>query len=219
MLARLLKPGARNVVPRDLIIEATAQIRSLIERLQPYFPPSRAEKRRAKDHPVSAQITRLTTSDSQRRKFFNLAYFQDFLEALPEKKGLAAVGVPRTLAAAREAVILYYFRAGRADDRRSLTRLLNKLEDDYNNSEQAKAHNRRRELYRELMRLPTAEDAAARLLEEFPKEKDLEEFARALKLDLPARRGRRKTAAKRTLHQQLAEIIHARGSIARLDLV
>lgn len=216
-LAKLLKPGARHVIPQDLIIEAATQIRSLVERLHPYFPPTSEEKREARNHPIAAQITRLTTSDSLRKRFFSLTYFQELLESLPEKKGLAAGGAPRTLSGARDAVIIYHYRESKTNDRRSLGRLLSKLEEDYYNSEQVKEHNRRRELYRALMRLPTPEDAAARLLEEFPGEKDLKEFAKALKVNIPAQ-SRRKGAPAKSAHLRLAEAIHRRGSIARLDL-
>lgn len=217
VLAKLLKPGARNVIPQDLIIEASTQIRSLVERLRPYFPPTCAEKREAKNHPIVAQITRLTTSDSQRKKFFSLDYFQQLLESLPEKKGLVAGGIPRTLAGARDAVILYHYRANRTGDELALGRLLARLEDDYRNSDQVKEHNRRRELYRAMMCLPAPEDAATRLLHEFPAEKDLKEFAKAVRVKIPAQ-SRRIGAQKKSVHLRLAEAIHQRGSIARLDL-
>ena len=217
VLAKLLKPGARHVIPQDLIIEAATQIRSLLERLHAYFPPTIAEKREARNHPIAVQITRLTTSDSQRKKFFSLAYFQDLLESLPEKKGLAVGGVPRTLSAARDAVILYHHRVSKTGDRRSLARLLSKLEEDYLNSDQVKEHNSRRGLYRALMCLPTPEDAAARLMEEFPAERDLNDFAQALRVKIPAQ-SRRKGAPVKSAHLRLAEAIHQRGSIARLDL-
>ncbi len=217
LLARLLKPGARNVIPQDLIIEATTQIRSLVERLRPYFPPTSAEKREAQNNPIATQITRLTTSDSQRKKFFNYNYFKQLLECLPDKKGLVAGGVPRTLSGARDAVILYHYRAGRTGDCGSLGRLLSRLEEDYRNSDQVKEYNRRRELYRAMMRMPAPEDAAERLLQEFPREKDLKEFAKAVMVKIPAQ-SRRIGAEKKSAHLRLAEAIYQRGSIARLDL-
>lgn len=216
-LAKLLKPGSKNAIPDDVKDTIRSGIDSFIDTLGPYLPPTPEQKKKSKADPTASQISKFVSLNTERKRFFNVNYFQGIFEGLPSDKNLIASGAPGTLGAAKDAVILYHYRAGQRGDGHSLSELQTRIEADYNDRPEAKEQLRITELYREMLRMGSPEEIAARLAQEFKDEKKLGEFAKSLKLRIPAQ-SRRKGAVKKSVHARLADAIHKKGSIARLEL-
>ncbi|MEW6114312.1 MAG: hypothetical protein AB1664_19420 [Thermodesulfobacteriota bacterium] len=216
-LATLLKPKQKHEIPEELISEAQQGLQVLIDRLTPFLPPTPLQKKRAKQNPISSQIHRFVSSDSARKKFFNLAYFQARFRTLPQDRELIAAQPPATPAAARDAVILYHYRAGKLDEDRSLSALQASLQEDYLSRPEVRELERKRALFRQLMTIVDVTVVADRLMQEFPDESSLRDFAKANKLKIPAQK-RGKRAVIESAHERLAKAIHERGAVARLEL-
>lgn len=216
-LAKLLKPGARNTIPDDVKDRIYSGLAGFIDTLGIYLPPTPEQKKKAKAHPTAAQILKFVTLNAERKRFFDAGYFQAIFKALPSDKKLITLNVPGTLATARDAVILYHYRAEKSGTSHSLSRLQTQIETDYNSRPEARELRKRTELYREMLTMSSPEKITARLAQEFPDEIDLAKFAKSLKLKVPAQ-SRKKGAVKKSAHARLAEAIHKKGSIARLEL-
>ncbi|MEW6530475.1 MAG: hypothetical protein AB1473_06550 [Thermodesulfobacteriota bacterium] len=216
-LATLLKPKQKHEIPSELILEAQQAVQVVIDRLTPLLPPTPRQKKRAKQDPISSQIHRFVASDSARKKFFNVAYFQERFRTLPQDRELIAAQPPTTPAAARDAVILYHYRAGKLDEGRSLSALQTSLERDYLTRPEVRELERKRALFRKLMATADLTVVARRLMHEFPDESSLRDFAKANKLKIPAQK-RGKKAVIESAHDRLAKAIHERGAVARLEL-
>jgi hypothetical protein len=213
-----LKPKQRNAVPPEVIAEACRTIDHLRAALLPYLPPSSQEKREAKSHPKGSQITLFTAADRERKRYFNLAYFQNKFRGLPrDKRRLIVSTVPKTVAGLRDALILYWYRAGKQAGQDLLTTFLADLENEYHSLPQVQHYNRLKSLYRELLAVRTPANAVSRLSAEFAEEKDLLAFAKVNKLKIPAQK-RGKNAPRSTPHERLAEVIFEKGSLVRLDI-
>jgi hypothetical protein len=216
-LVTLLKPKQKHEVPGELVLEAQQALQVVIDRLAPFLPPTPRQKKRAKQDPISSQIHRFVSSDSARKKFFNLAYFQERFRALPQDRELIAAQPPATPAAARDAIILYHYRAGKLDRGSSLSALQASLQEDYLTRPEVRELERKRALFRQLMTIVDLTVVADRLMQEFPDESSLRAFAKASKLKIPARK-RGKSAVIESAHERLARAIYERGAVARLEL-
>jgi hypothetical protein len=216
-LATLLKPKQKHEIPSELILEARQALQVVIDRLMPFLPPTLHQKKKAKQDPISSQIHRFVSSDSARKKFFNLAYFQERFRTLPQDRKFIAEQPPATPAAARDAVILYHYRAGKLDKGRSLSALQASLQEDYLTRPEVQDLERKRALFRQLMTIQEVTVVADRLMQEFPDESSLRDFAKTNKLRIPAQK-RGKKAVIESAHERLAKAIHERGSVARLEL-
>ncbi len=217
-LCGMLKPSQRNALPPEVIAEACQAMDLLRATLVPYLPPSVQEKREAKSHPKGSQIALFTTADRERKKYFNLAYFQNKFRSLPlEQRRLLVSTAPKTIAGFREALILYYYRAGKFAGSDLLTRFLSDLEQEYNALPQVQHYLRLKSLYRELLVVRNPADVASRLTDEFPEEKDLLAFVKANKLKVLAQK-RGKNAPRTSAQERLAEVIFKKGALVRLDI-
>lgn len=215
-LAKLLKPASRAAIPDEMIREAAEAVASLTDRLALFLPPSAGQKRAAKSHPAAVQIAKLTMLDPKRKRFFNVTYFQRKFAELPPDRSVVSAKKPSTAVAARDAVILYCYRAEKAGRGLSLEKLRAELESDYQESPEAVAERRARGLLRELMCIADVEELTARLASQFPDEKDLKAFAKITSLAVPS--PRKSGKVRKSGHQRLAEEIHQKGAVARLDL-
>jgi len=215
-LAKLLKPATKAAIPDELIRETAETIASLTERLALFLPPTVAQKRSAKSDPTAVQIAKLTGLDAKRKRFFTAAYFGRKFKSLPADRSLVCAKAPATAAAARDALVLYCFRSERARGPFSLTGLQAELEADYRASPEAVAESRARDLLRIYMAMEDIENLAARLAAEFSAEKELKAFAKTVGLKVsPQPRGGK---IKKSALQRLAEEIHQKGAVARMDL-
>jgi hypothetical protein len=217
-LAALLKPKQRNAAPPEAITEACRAIDRLKAALLQYLPPSAQEKREAKAHPRGSQIAIFTTADRERKRFFNLTYFQNKFRALPvDERRLIASTAPKTVAGFRDALILYYCRAGKIAGQDLLKKFQADMENEYNSLPQVTKYNHFKSLYRELLVTRDRIDIVSRLSAEFAEENGLMEFAGTNKLKIPAQK-KGKNAPRTTPHERLAEVIFKKGTLARLDI-
>ena len=216
-LGKLVSGKTRLQIPDQLLGKAVASLDQLLASLQPYCPPSPYQKRQAKEHPISAQIVNFTTQDSERKKIFDLGYFKRKFEGLPADRKIVASSQPKTLPAFRDAVILYYYRQGQQDDFKQLRAFRGEIEADYKNHPQVKRVAEARDILRELLSRKKVKDIASILQGKFPKDADLRDFAKIVKLTIPAQ-SRAKQAPQKTAHERLAEKIYSQGGIVRMRL-
>lgn len=216
-LAAVMKPTLKQPVPQELLDEAGDSLDGLLRRIQPHLPPTPGQKKASRSHPISAQIMKLATQDALAKKFFSAKYFQDRFRSLPDDRKIVSAAIPKTAAAARDALLLYHYRWGMVDETRDLNTLRESLESDLEASPEVRAARSRKKLYRELMQVGNVEEIAARLEEHFPKEADLKAFAKENKLKIPAQK-RGKNVVQRTTYERLAPVIHEQGAIARLKI-
>ncbi len=92
--------------------EAAITLTRLTTSLALYCPPTVAEKKAAKAHPLSAQIITFTSA-KERKEVFTLDYFKKKAGALPKDKDVIIAAQPATLAGLREGLIVYHFRKGK----------------------------------------------------------------------------------------------------------
>ena len=216
-LSECLKPRQKHAPPAEIISEASDTIEGLIHNLQPYLPPTAAQKTAAKEDPVGQQIKKFIGLDARRKRFFNLAYFSGKFNSLPPDRKLVASETPTAVKSLVDAIILYYYRLGLGSDEANLQNFQIEIENDYNNDPEVRRILRMKELYRSLMILDDRQEIVARLQDQFRKEEDLKEFAKVNNLRIPAQT-RGKGVAKKTLHERLAEAIYDQGSIPRIRL-
>lgn len=215
-LAGLLKPNLKVSFPPEFLQDAEATISSLIRRLCPYLPPTASEKRAAKSDATSAQIVKFTAGDAKRKRFFNAGYFQGKLKALPRDSAAVVPTLPGTAVAARDALILYYYRSEQAGWGRSLKELQAELEADYGRSPEAIRLARFEGVLRDLLTAREIGAIASRLEAEFPDEDSLKAFAKEMALKIPPQ-ARGKKAEKKSMHERLAQSIYERGGVARIS--
>ncbi len=199
----------------DTALRALMEARKAVE---PYLPPTPAQKKAAKDHPIASQIKSLTSSNADRKKFFTAEYFKKRFRQLPsEDRKLITQKEPATVKAYLDALILWHYRKGLTDDFASLKDLREQIKADFENSPEQRAKSEANRIYRELALLEDPAEVARRLEQLFAEEKQLKEFADTLSMKIPAQ-SRAKKAPKKTSHQRLADAIHAKGSLARLEV-
>jgi|GEM_PF-1046567 len=215
-LAKLLKATTKAAIPDELIRETAETIASVTNRVALFLPPTVAQKRAAKSDPTAVQIAKLTSLDAKRKGFFNAAYFQRRFAALPVDRSLVCAKAPATTAAARDALVLYCYRSERARGDFFLSALQTELEADYQASPEAVAESRAQELLREFMAANDLENLTVRLEAEFPAEKDLKTFTKIAGLKVPPQPRGGKT--KKSIYHRVAEEIHQKGAVARMDL-
>jgi hypothetical protein len=217
-LCTLLKPTQRQEVPAEVLSDSWHAIDRLVHELTPYLPASTQERKAAKAHPTATQIALFTTADPDRKKHFNLAYFQKAFRDIPtHERRLIVSTVPKTIAGFRDAVILYYYRAGMHTGQDLLKAFQAHVENDYHSLPHVQEFNRLKLLYRELLVARSPADVTGRLLAELADEQALVAFANANKLKMPAQK-RGKNAPQTTAHERLAAVIFKKGSLARLDV-
>lgn len=217
-LYTLLKPKQPQAVPSDAMVDAYETIDRLMQTLKPYLAASVHEKRRAKAHPTASQIIVFTTADRDRKKYFNLTYFQKRFRDLPaDERRLVASTAPKTLAGFRDALILYLYRKGEQTGQDLLKEFHTQTEQDYFSLPAVREYERMKSLYRELLIVRNRGDVASRVCAELQEEADLLKFAKVNKLKIPAQR-RGKNVPQTSAHERLAEVIFKKGALVRLDI-
>ncbi|MEW6348908.1 MAG: hypothetical protein AB1646_07575 [Thermodesulfobacteriota bacterium] len=217
-LAKLISGTPSQTIPDTKLASWTNAVSSICSELDSYLPPTAAEKKRAKAHPVAAQIIAYTSNDFQRKRFFDKGYFRNKFEGLPPTRHLVAPADLETasVAAIRDALILHYYRQGEGDRQTNGLELLRReLETDFKANPATTATENAKEIFRSLMKEEEVPSVAALLKDKFPDVRVLNEFARAIRVTIPAQ-SKRKGAPKESVHERLARAIHSQGAVTRM---
>ncbi len=211
LLAR--KPQPKGI-PQSVLNAGALAVDKIHKNLKPLFPPPPAEKREAKQHSISAQIVNFTTMPAERKKFFSAEYFKRKFKELPADKKRLGGAAPKTPAAIRDAIIIYYFWISKGAGPKKLKTFLTEIQDDYRNDPEAKRLQDFKDLHQELMGYDDVEKVVAVLTQNFPSSTDVKAFAAGITLRMPVQ----KRGQTLTVHERFAKKIHSQGEIARMDL-
>jgi len=222
-LGKLLSSDPPVPIKEAEIQKAISEVQALSRRLKKSYEapraPAKSDLAIAKAHPVSARIVNFTTMDGDRKRFFNLAYFKQKFQRLPEDRKAVSVALPRKKAAAGylDAILLYHHWKGKSVPERRLSKFLQEIETDYRKSPAASQVEEARLIFRKLLSQKTVSKIAAALVTSYPSESELKAFAKAANLKIPpARKG--KMTPKMKVHERLAEKIFNDGALVRMEL-
>jgi hypothetical protein len=222
-LGKLLSGDPPIPLKEAEIQKAISELQALSRRLKKYYKAPQALAKNdlatAKAHPVSARIVNFITTDEDRKRFFNLAYFKRKFHRLPADKKAVSVALPRkeTAVGYLDAILLYHHWKGKSTPEKRLSKFLQEIETDYRKSPAARRVEDTRLVFRKLLSQKTVSQIAAALETAYPSESELKGFAKAANLKIPpARKG--KTTPKKTVHQRLAEKIFNDGALVRMEL-
>ncbi len=216
-VSRILNSAKARHIPKDTLTQIEKYLNNSIEVITPVLPPSPAEKREAREHPLSSEIVNFATQDSDHKRVFNLDYFKTRFKSLPEDRKIIAPNMPRTMAALRNAIILYYYRKGKDDNYYGLKGLKEEMVNHYQSHPEIQKKERARDFFEKLMRCDDKKIVARKLATSYPELPELKDFSRLIGIKIPTQK-KGKNALKKTAWERLAEAIHSAGAVSRSKL-
>ncbi|MFC1835036.1 hypothetical protein ACFL2Q_09905 [Thermodesulfobacteriota bacterium] len=215
-LGKLFGQKKRIDLDEKTIRTVSAALDKAMEALWNYFPPTSRELRQVRNQRHSVQIMNFMTQDRDRKRVFSVKYLKRKVSKLPndERKRIAPAK-PTKKDDLLNVLLVFYHRRGEADNVQALKQFKMEVEADYHNDPILVRSRNARDFLSELMTIEEVEDTISSLQKKYPKESDLKEFAKIINMKIPAQ-SRRKNSPKKSIHQRLAEKIHADGSYTRV---